>query len=236
MTSRPDTYSKPGHRRVESVNVGGRRRVDWAGRVVETAIWKQPVHGRINATGVNLAGDDQADRRVHGGPDKAIYAYATDDYEWWSQQLGRELGPGTFGENLTVSGIDLAGALVGEQWRIGTTMLEVTQPRLPCFKLGIRMRDSGFVDRFEQAQRFGTYLRIIEDGTLAAGDAIEVIGRPGHGLTITDLGKASPRPGVEMIERILAVPEVPDSWREWAERARSRQARGSGESAPVHDA
>jgi MOSC domain-containing protein YiiM len=221
--------------RIESVNVGGRQAIDWAGRVVETAIWKHPVTGRVSATGVNLDGDDQADRRVHGGPDKAIYAYSTRDYDWWSQQLGTDVEPGTFGENLTVSGIDLTRAVIGEQWRIGATVLQVTEPRMPCYKLGIRMGDAAFVDRFEQARRYGAYLRIVEEGTVAAGDTIEVFARPGHGLTVTDLGGAFPRPGDDLIARILAVPDVPGSWRDWAERARSRQARRSGDSTPAAD-
>ena len=142
---------------VVSVNVGEVRTVDWFGRTVTTAIWKSPVDGRVAVRGVNLDGDDQADRRVHGGPDKAVYAYAVEDYEWWSQELGRELEPATFGENLTVVGVDLGELVIGSRWIVGTTELEVSQPRQPCFKLGIRMSDADFVDRFDAAAR---YLRL----------------------------------------------------------------------------
>src|SRR5919205_1072755 len=121
--------------RVISVNVGTPREVDTGRRIVRTAIWKHPVEGRVPVRGVNLAGDDQADRSVHGGPDKAVYAYAAEDTEWWERELGRQLGPGTFGENLTVRGLDVTGALIGERWRIGTALLEVTAPRIPCWKL-----------------------------------------------------------------------------------------------------
>src|SRR3954463_1779433 len=135
---------------LRSVNVGrpqpvGLRR----GRPVQSAIGKAPVAGRVAVEGVNLAGDDQADRRVHGGPDKAVNAYASEDTAWWAQELGRDdLGPGIFGENLTLEGVDVTGALIGERWRIGTVDLEVCQPRLPCAKLGLRFGDPLMVRRF----------------------------------------------------------------------------------------
>ena len=106
--------------RVVSVNVGRPREVQWHGRDVMTSIWKSPVEGRRRVEGVNVDGDDQADRRVHGGPTKSIYVYATEDYAWWQDQLGQPLDLATFGENLTVTGFDLASAVVGERWRIGT--------------------------------------------------------------------------------------------------------------------
>src|SRR3954469_3750355 len=119
--------------RLLSVNVGrpqpvGLRR----GRTVRSAIGKAPVDGRVRVAGVNLEGDDQADRRVHGGPDKAVYAYASEDTAWWSAELGRDLGPAIFGENLTTEGVDVSGAVIGERWRVGTVELQVAQPRLPC--------------------------------------------------------------------------------------------------------
>lgn len=218
------THQYPIRGEVVSVNVGAVRRVEWAGRTVETGIWKEPVERRIGVHGVNLDGDDQADRRVHGGPDKAVYAYAIEDYDWWSRQLDREIGPGTFGDNLTVSGLDLASAVIGERWQVGSTEFEVAQPRLPCSKLGIRMGDAAFVDRFEQADRFGVYLRIVEEGSVGAGDQIHVAARPDQGLTITELGRASSRPSPAIVERVLSEPAAPESWREWAERARRRQA------------
>jgi MOSC domain-containing protein YiiM len=218
-----ETGKSPRSGEVVSVNVGGVRRVEWAGRIVTTAIWKEPVTRPVAVRGVNLDGDDQADRRVHGGPDKAVYAYAIEDYHWWSEQLGTEVGPGTFGDNLTVSGLDLANSLIGDRWNVGSTVLEVAQPRLPCFKLGIRMGDATFVDRFEATQRFGAYLRIIEEGDIEGGDEIRVTTRPEHGFTITELGRVSPRPDAAAIARILSIPEVPETWRSWAERAQRRQ-------------
>jgi MOSC domain-containing protein YiiM len=180
--------------RLVSVNVGRPRIVEWHGREVETAIWKEPVAGRVVVRGVNVDGDGQADLRVHGGRDKAVYSYAVEDYAWWSEQLGRELGPGAFGENLTTEGIDLSAAEIGSRWRVGTARLEISQPRFPCFKLGIRMGDAGFVKEFERAARFGAYLRIVEEGEVGAGDdiVVEAVGEPGA-PTIRAVGQAGLR-------------------------------------------
>jgi MOSC domain-containing protein YiiM len=179
---------------VVSVNVGLPRVVEWHGRMVETAIWKEPLDGRVAMRGINLDGDGQADRRVHGGPDKAVYSYAAEDYAWWSDELGRTLGPGTFGENLTLAGVDLSATEIGSRWRVGTALLEVTQPRFPCFKLGIRMGNAGFVQQFELAARFGAYFRIVEDGEVGAGDAIErVASGPLDARTIREVGVAGLR-------------------------------------------
>ena len=179
---------------VVSVNVGLPRVVEWFGREVETAIWKEPVDGRVAVRGVTVDGDGQADLRVHGGRDKAVYAFSVEDFAWWSEQLGRELGPGTFGENLTTEGIDLSAAAIGSRWRVGSAILEVTQPRFPCFKLGIRMGNAGFVKEFEHAARFGAYFRVVEEGDVGAGDEIvvEASGRS-DAPTIRDVGRAGLR-------------------------------------------
>jgi MOSC domain-containing protein YiiM len=206
--------------KVLSVNVGAQRDVEWFGRVVRTAIWKEPVSGRVAVRGVNLDGDDQADRRVHGGPDKAVYAYATEDYAWWAEQ-GDDVGPGTFGENLTTEGLDLGAAVVGERWRLGTVELEVAQPREPCAKLGMRMGAAAFRDRFAEAGRPGAYLRIVTEGDVGAGDAVEVVHRPDHGLTVLDIVRTGADPTPECLEALLAVPAVPQSWRDWATRRRT---------------
>ena len=153
-----------------SVNVGSPREIEWLGRREATSIWKSPVEGRVPVRGVNVAGDDQADREFHGGPDKAVYAYAREDTVWWERELGRELEHGNFGENLTVSGVDVTGAVVGERWEIGTVVLEVAQPRIPCWKLGARMEDASFPVHFAAAGRPGAYLRIVEEGEIGAGD------------------------------------------------------------------
>ena len=197
--------------RVVSVNVGRPRLVEHRGRARSTAIGKEPVAGRVAARGVNLDGDAQADRRVHGGADKAVYAYAAEDYAWWERQLGRPLAPGTFGENLTVEGIDLGAAVVGERWRVGSAELEVCQPRTPCWKLGVRMGDDAFPDRFEAAGRLGAYLRITGEGELGAGDRIDLVDRPAHGVTIDLVARAFDDPS--LFSRVLAAPELPERLR-----------------------
>jgi MOSC domain-containing protein YiiM len=170
--------------RLVSVNVGRPREISSRrGRPLLSAIFKTPVEGRVRVEGVNLAGDGQADRSVHGGPDKAVYAYAREDIDWW-ENIHADLPDGCFGENLTTRGIDVSGALLGERWRIGTTVLEVSQPRLPCSKLGIRFSDLRMVKAFAKASRPGGYLRIIQEGELGTGDEIEVLSRPDHGVTL----------------------------------------------------
>lgn len=202
--------------RVLSVNVGQPREFEYNGRPARSAIWKLPATGRIRARGINLDGDDQADRKAHGGFDKAVYAYAIEDMRWWEGELGRSLQYGEFGENLTTEGIAVNDALVGERWKIGTAVLEVSEPRIPCWRLGVRMNDQMFVRRFTEALRPGTYLRIIGEGDLGAGDKVMVIYRPDHNLTIRDIFRIYTRDRGE-VERIIVTPQISDSWKKWAE-------------------
>ena len=200
---------------VRFVNVGGVRTVDLGDRTITTAIWKSPVEGRIAVAGVNVSGDDQADRSVHGGEHKAVYAYAWEDTLWWQEELGRELVPGNFGENLTLGGVDIAEAVVGERWRVGSALLEVSEPRFPCFKLGLRLGDPAFLKRFAAARRTGTYLRIVEEGGVGAGDAIEQAARPDHGVTIGLFAEAY-LGDHSLAARLLDAPQVSTAWQEWA--------------------
>lgn len=204
-----------------SVNVSEPVVVNHHGREVTTGIFKRPVEGRRRIEGVNVAGDAQADRRVHGGTWKALYAYAAEDYEWWSGQEGRTLAPGSFGENLTTANIDINRAHVGDRWHVGAAVLEVGEPRIPCFKLGIAMGDVDFPERFRAGGRSGTYLRILEEGEVGAGDAIEVEPIDGPSLTIADFAAAF-HDGVG-IDRLASIRLVSPPWREWAQR---RLARG----------
>jgi MOSC domain-containing protein YiiM len=177
--------------RILSVNVGTPKQVGVRrGRPQMSAIFKAPVDGRVRVEGVNVAGDDQADRRVHGGPDKAVYVYAREDEAWWAEQLGREIPPGMFGENLTTEGVDVTGAVIGERWRIGSVELEVAQPRIPCAKLGTRFGELTMVKRFGEANRPGAYMRIVSEGELGAGDEIEIVSRPAHGITVAIVSAA----------------------------------------------
>lgn len=215
--------------KVLSVNVGTAREFEYRGRSAKSAIWKSPAAGRIAARGVNLAGDDQADRRAHGGPDKAVYAYAVEDVRWWEQEIGRPLAYGEFGENLTTERIEVNNALVGERWQIGTTVLEVSEPRVPCWRLGVRMNDETFPRRFTQALRPGAYLRIVVEGDVGAGDEIWVVERPDHDLSIRDAFRIYTHDRDEA-ERLLAVPRMSESWRRWADdllqEAKSRPTAG----------
>ncbi len=206
----------PTNGRVLSVNVGRARPFVYNGRPAKSAIWKLPVVGRIVARGVNLEGDDQADRKAHGGPDKAVYAYAVEDLRWWEEKLGRSLPYGQFGENLTTEGIEVNSALVGERWEIGSTVLEVSEPRVPCWRLGVRMDDPTFPRRFSDALRPGAYLRIIVEGNVGAGDEIRVTSKPLHDLTIRDFLRIYTRDRDE-VERLVSIPGISEDWREWAE-------------------
>jgi MOSC domain-containing protein YiiM len=208
---------------VESVNVGRPRAVPWRGQTVVTAIWKAPVAGRVPVHGVNVDGDEQGNPEVHGGVDKALYAYAGEDADWWAEQLGREVGPGGFGENLTTRGLDVSGAVVGERWQAGGVLLEVSSPRIPCFKLGIRMGSQRFPRRFAAAGRPGAYLRILAEGAVAAGDPIEVVHRPSHGLTVGEVARIY-HDDRARAPRLLAAPELAGDWKEWASGIAARSA------------
>jgi MOSC domain-containing protein YiiM len=201
--------------RVLSVNVGTAREFPYSGRTARSAIWKTPITGRIAVRGVNLAGDEQADRQAHGGRDKAVYAYAVEDARWWEKEIGRPFAHAEFGENLTTEGIDVNDALIGEHWEIGSTVLEVSEPRMPCWRLAVRMNDRLFPRRFTEALRPGSYLRIIVEGDVGAGDEIRIVDRPNCDLTVRDVFRIYTRDRNEA-ERLLAVPQMSDPWKRWA--------------------
>ena len=190
---------------------------DWTGSEGSTGIDKRPVDGRARLANDGVEGDVIIDRAVHGGYDAAVYAYAREDAEWWERELGLSIDSGRFGENLTTRGVDVTGAIIGERWKIGSTLLEVSQPRIPCRVF------AGFWDRptlikdFTKAGRPGSYLRIIEEGEIGAGDEIVIVDQPAHGITISDLFAA--RSGERSrISEILNVPALSDSYRDWAKR------------------
>jgi MOSC domain-containing protein YiiM len=202
---------------VLSVNLADVRDLVVAGRVVPTGIFKLPATGRVAVAREGLAGDVQADRRVHGGPDQAVYAYAREDIDWWEAELGRELEDGTFGENLTLRGVEASKAIVGERWRIGDTLLEVSAPRIPCGKLAAKIGDRGFVATFAAAGRPGAYLRVIEEGAVGAGDPVELVSRPSHGVDVALAARALRGDG-GLIPRLLDAPQLPERVRAWAQR------------------
>jgi MOSC domain-containing protein YiiM len=218
-----------GQGRVEAVNVGQPRTLGFADGVVTTAIWKSPVSGRRHVRRLNVDGDQQADLRVHGGPDKAVYAYAAESTAWWAADLGvDDLPQGMFGENLTTSGVDVDAAVVGERWRVGSALLQVSQPRIPCYKLGIRFGDPAMPRRFAAAGRPGAYLRVLEEGEIGAGDAVVVEARPEHGVTVADVSAAYHSHDVALAARLLAVDELNESWKVWARRRVDRHGASPG--------
>jgi len=169
---------------VVSVNVGRPAPFRVGARTVTSAFVKHPVAGPVAVGRTNLAGDEQGDRVHHGGTDQAVYAYAREDADWWAGQLGRPLGPAAFGENLTLEGVDVSGARIGERWRVGTAELRVAGPRVPCAKLAASMGDPRFLKAFTRALRPGAYLAVAREGVLAAGDEVELVHRPAHAVTI----------------------------------------------------
>lgn len=154
-----------------------------------SAIDKRPVDGRIAVGELGLAGDRQVNRKHHGGPDKAVYAYAREDLDWWEVELERELPAGLFGENLTTAGAAVSDAVIGEVWRVGGDglRLQVTMPRTPCATFQRRMGEPRWVKRFSEVARLGAYLRVLTPGTVASGDALVVESRPDHGVRVDEL-------------------------------------------------
>ncbi|MEU7695306.1 MOSC domain-containing protein [Microbispora hainanensis] len=203
--------------RILSVNVGRAVDADWAGNLRRTAIDKRKIEGRIAVRENGLAGDERADVANHGHPDQAVYAYAREDYDWWEPIMGRDLRDGQFGENLTTSGADVTGAVLGERWRVGTAVLEVTAPRIPCVVFRNWLDERGWVKRFTDANRTGAYFRVVEQGELGAGDEIEVLYRPSNGVTIAESFRAY-HGDRDLMLRILDLPGHSDKWDRIAER------------------
>jgi MOSC domain-containing protein YiiM len=214
--------------RVVSVNVGLPRTVHWKGRDVATGIFKEPVAGRVAVRRLNLDGDGQADLSVHGGPDKAVYAYPLEHYAYWREQLEEELPFGAFGENLTVEGLPLEGDVaLGDRFRIGTAELVVTQPRLPCYKLGVRFGREDMVKRFLASGRTGYYLAVAAEGHVGASDAVETLARHPAGIPVSEVTRvyARDRNDLETIERLVALDALPDDWRSYFEQKLAQKRR-----------
>jgi len=199
-----------------SVNVGLPREVPWHGRVVRTSIWKDPVEGLVHVSSLNLDGDKQSDLSVHGGPEKAVYAYPREHYEYWRRELpGTDLAWGAFGENFTTEGLLETDIRIGDRLRVGSAEFLVTQPRMPCFKLGIRFGRDDMVKRFLRSGRSGFYLAVVREGDVARGDSLEFVGRDEHGVTVADVASlyASDRDNEDLLRRVVDVPSLPESWK-----------------------
>jgi len=181
-----------------------------------TAIDKRPVTGRVGLHPLGADGDETV-HHEHGGIDKAVYAYASEEALWWESELGRPLLPGAFGENLTTEGLDINGAEIGERWRIGTAVVEVSEPRIPCKVFAGFWDVPDLVKRFTRRGQPGAYLRVVTPGAVSAGDPVEVVSRPGHGVTLADAFRA--RTGDrDLVPRLLDATALPVAWHTWARR------------------
>jgi MOSC domain-containing protein YiiM len=208
---------------VLSVNVGLPKAVVWKGRTVVTGIFKEPVEGRVAIRRLNLEGDRQADLSVHGGTDKAVYAYPSEYYLFWREQFpGMELPWGMFGENLTIAGALNRAPMeetvhIGDRFQVGSAQLMVTQPRLPCYKLGLKFGRDDILKRFLQSGLTGFYFAVLKEGEVAAGDPIRLLHRDEHRVKVADITRLyhQDKHNLDLMRRVLAVETLPEVWRDY---------------------
>lgn len=201
-----------------SVNVGLPQEVIWKGKTVTTGIFKEPGEERVKVRFLNLDGDIQADLTVHGGLDKAIYVYPVEHYEYWRGELPEmELPWGMFGENLTTVGLLEDSVNIGDRFRIGTAEVMVTQPRMPCYKLGIKFGRANMVKQFLDSRLTGFYFSVLQEGEVGVGDAMELISRDGNNVTVADITQlyVRQRNDLQMLHRAVQVKALPDGWRDY---------------------
>jgi MOSC domain-containing protein YiiM len=201
-----------------SVNVSRPRLVMWNGGPVSTGIFKEPVEGRVMLRTLNLDGDRQADLTVHGGPTKAVYAYPVEHYDYWRGELPEmKLPYGMFGENFTTEGLDEAGVQIGDRFRVGEAEVMVTEPRMPCYKLGIKFGRTDILKRFLASGRTGFYFSVLREGEVGAGDAIELIERDEHQVTVADIIRLYTRGKGDLanLRRAIEVKALPESWKDY---------------------
>jgi len=207
--------------KIVSLNTGLPREVLWRGRTVTTGIFKQPVEGRIALRKLNLDGDRQADLTVHGGVHKAVYCYPLEHYDYWTKELpGRELPMAIFGENFTTQGLSEDSAHLGDQFSVGTAEVVVTQPRLPCYKLGVRFQADDMVKRFLASARTGFYFAVTREGEVGAGDEIELIARDPNAVPVSEItrlyvARRYSDPDLASLARALRVAALPESWKQY---------------------
>ena len=200
-----------------SVNVSLPREVEWNRRTIRTSIFKAPVSGRVQVRKLNLDGDEQSDLTVHGGVDKAVYVYPSEHYTFWRNELpSADLGWGAFGENLTTEGaLEDKAVRIGDRFRVGSAEFVVTQPRMPCFKLGIRFGRADIIKRFLHSGRNGFYFAVAKEGDVAAGDSIELLGRDENGVTVADIVElyAADAAKQDLLQRVSELAALPENWR-----------------------
>lgn len=201
-----------------SLNVGLPQSLMRNGEPVSTAIFKTPVSGRIILRTLNLDGDGQADLSVHGGPSKAVYAYPSEHYDYWKHELpGMQLPWGMFGENFTTSGLYEADLNIGDKFRLGTAVIMITEPRMPCYKLGIRFGRSDIIKRFLVSGRTGFYFAVLQEGEVRAGDQIELIEKSKYSVSVSDITRLYVRDkhNTELLRRVVQVEALSESWRDY---------------------
>jgi MOSC domain-containing protein YiiM len=202
-----------------SVNVGLPHDVEWKGGTVRTSIFKSPVSGRARVRRLNIDGDQQSDLSVHGGVEKAVYAYPSEHYAYWREELpGTDLSWGAFGENFTTEGGLLEDSVrIGDRFRAGSAEFVVTQPRMPCYKLAIRFRRTDMVKRFLRSGRSGFYLAVVQEGEVTAGDSFELVARDESGVTVSEVVNlyTADAANQELLRRVSELPALPESWREY---------------------
>lgn len=213
----PEGERRLSNMRIVSVSVGRPRLLSWKGKTFSTGIIKEPVSGRAMLRRTNLDGDRQADLSVHGGPNKAAYAYPSEHYEYWVKQFpGRDLPWGSFGENFTTVGMVEDEVRIGDRYRVGSAVVMVKTPRVPCFKLAAKFQSDEIIEKFLRSGRSGYYFSVVEEGEVGAGDEFEFLG--GETLTVTVLEAYelywSPQPDIELLKRAVRVNGLPDGWRE----------------------
>jgi MOSC domain-containing protein YiiM len=204
--------------KIVSLNVGRPRLVMRNDEPVSTGIFKEPVTGRVMLRTLNLDGDRQADLTVHGGPEKAVYIYPSEHYAFWKQELpDMDLPWGMFGENFTAEGILETETHIGDRFRIGAAELMVTQPRMPCYKLGIRFGRTDIIRRFLASERTGFYFSVLQEGEVAAGDEIQLIEKNTSGVRVVDVTRlyGSEKDNVDLMQRAIATEALPESWRDY---------------------
>jgi MOSC domain-containing protein YiiM len=207
--------------KIISVNIGLPREVDWKGKTVRTGIFKQPVSDRVMLRSLNLDGDGQADLTVHGGLEKAVYAYPFEHYGYWQSELpDTELTLGNFGENFTTTGLREEELNIGDRFRVGDVHLMVTQPRLPCYKLGIRFGRSDMVKRFLASRRTGFYFSVLQEGEVGTGDTLELVSRDENNITVADITQlyTHEQNDPELLHRAAQLEALPKSWRDYFQR------------------
>ena len=212
--------------KVLSLNVGLPREVTWQGKRVTTGIFKEPIQGRVMMRTLNLDGDQQADLTVHGGVSKAVYAYPSENYNYWRSELpGMDLSWGMFGENFTTEGFLEDAVYIGDRFRIGETEVMVTEPRMPCYKLGIKFGRADIIKRFLASRRTGFYFAVMREGMVGAGDDVELIEREQQEISVADVTRlyAFDKDDVKSLRRAIQVEALPESWKGYFQHRLEKQ-------------